>query len=51
MQTPPITQGGMVSRNTANGEMNDTTIASTAVTQIVRTEALPEIATHPTDSP
>ena len=49
--TPPITQEGMVARKVANGEMNEITIAMIAVVKMVRTDALPEIATQPTDSP
>ena len=51
IQTPPITQDGIVAKNVENGAMNDKTIAIHAVTIIVLIDALPEIATVPTDSP
>ena len=51
MQTPPMTQAGIVARNVANGPMKLMTIAMIAVQRIVTTEALPEIATQPMDSP
>ena len=41
----------MVARNVTNGATNDATIAMIAVTKIVITEAFPEIATQPIDSP
>jgi hypothetical protein len=46
-----MTQLGIVAKNVANGKMKLKTMAMQAVTKIVLTEALPEIATHPTDSP
>ena len=51
MHTPPMTQPGMLDRKVTNGAMNAETIASAAVKRMVTTEALPEIATHPIDSP
>ena len=51
MQTPPITQLGMEARNVTNGPKNEMIIAIIAVARIVTTEALPVIATQPTDSP
>ena len=41
----------MVARKVTNGAMKDAAIHIRAVTKIVDTEAFPEIATHPTDSP
>ena len=51
IQTPPITQEGIVERNVEKGPKNEITIAMIAVVKIVTTDAFPEIATHPTDSP
>ena len=51
MQTPPITQEGMVARKVTKGAKKEAAIAISAVTDIVIVEALPEIATQPTDSP
>ena len=51
IQTPPITQLGIVARNVTNGATKDASIAMIAVARIVTTEALPVIATQPTDSP
>jgi hypothetical protein len=41
----------MVASTVTKGARKDDTMASTAVVRIVTTEAFPEIATHPTDSP
>ena len=51
MHTPPITQEGMVARKVTKGAKNEATIARIAVASIVSTDALPVIATQPTDSP
>ena len=51
MQTPPITHEGIVERNVTNGAKNDAIMQRIAVARIVTTEALPVIATQPTDSP
>ena len=51
IHTPPITQDGIVDKNVENGAMNAKIIAIIAVTMIVLMDALPEIATVPTDSP
>ena len=51
MHTPPITQEGMVERKVTKGAKKEITIAMIAVVKIVQTEALPEMATQPTDSP
>ena len=51
MQTPPITQPGMESRNATKGEMKEIIAVMIAAVVIVTTEALPVIATQPTDSP
>ena len=51
MHTPPITQSGIVARNVTKGAINEATTAKMAVMKMVITEALPEIATQPTDSP
>ena len=49
--TPPITHDGIVARNVTNGPKNEIRIAIIAVVRIVTTDALPVIATQPTDSP
>ena len=46
-----MTQLGILARKVTKGAINDATIAMTAVTKMVMTEALPEIATQPIDSP
>ena len=51
IQTPPMTQLGIVLSKSENGKMKDNTMAMQAVTKIVLTEALPEMATQPMDSP
>ena len=51
IQTPPITGIGKEASNVENGKKKLRTIAIIAVAQIVLIEALPEIATQPTDSP
>ena len=51
IQTPPITGVGIEASNVENGKKKLSTIAMNAVAQIVLMEALPEIATQPTDSP
>ena len=51
MQTPPITQAGIVERKVTNGPKKEITIAIIAVQRMVTIEALPVIATQPTDSP
>ena len=51
MQTPPITQFGILARKVTNGPKKEIMIAMTAVVRIVTTEAFPVIATQPTDSP
>ena len=51
IQTPPMTQLGIVLSKMENGKMKDKTIAKQAVVKIVLTEALPEMATQPMDSP
>ena len=51
IQTPPITGVGIEASNVENGKKKERTIAMIAVVQIVLMEALPEIATQPTDSP
>ena len=51
IQTPPMTQLGIVAKKVENGATKAKTIAIKAVTKIVLIEALPEIATVPTDSP
>lgn len=49
--TPPITHAGMVDKKVTKGATNEAMIARIAVVKIVTIEALPEIATQPTDSP
>ena len=51
MQTPPMTHPGIVERKVANGPTKLMTIAMIAAARIETTEALPEIATQPIDSP
>ena len=51
MQTPPMTQEGMVDRKAMKGATKAMTMARMAVVRMVTTEALPEMATQPTDSP
>ena len=51
MQTPPITQEGIVLKNATNGLSKEINIASIAVAIIVATEAFLVIATQATDSP
>ena len=51
MQTPPMTQFGMVERRVTKGPKKEATIARMAVARMVTTEAFPEMATQPTDSP
>ena len=51
IQTPPMTQEGIVERNVTKGAKKEMTIARHAVTKIVNTEAFPVMATQPTDSP
>ena len=51
MQTPPITQPGMESKNATKGETNEIISEITAVAVMVATEAFLVIATQPTDSP
>ena len=51
MQTPPITQPGIESRNATKGEMKDMMMDIRAVVVMVATDALRVIATQPTDSP
>ena len=46
-----MTQLGIVLSKSENGKMKDNTMAIQAVTKIVLTEALPEMATQPMDSP
>ena len=46
-----MTQEGMVERKVTKGAKKEMTMAMIAVTRMVRTEALPVIATQPTDSP
>ena len=51
MQTPPITQEGIELRKVTNGPKKEMMMAMIAVVRIVTTEALPVMATQPTDSP
>ena len=51
IQTPPITQDGIVDKKVEKGATKANTSAITAVTKIVLIEAFPLIATVPTDSP
>lgn len=51
MQTPPITQPGIESRNATNGEMKDMITVIIAADMMVITDAFFVIATQPTDSP
>ena len=51
IQTPPITQEGIVARKVTNGAKNAAAIHITAVVKMVTTDAFLEIATQPTDSP
>ena len=46
-----MTQFGMVARKVTNGATKEAAIHIKAVTKMVATEAFPEMATHPTDSP
>ena len=46
-----MTQEGIVARKVTKGPKKEITIARTAVVKMVTTEALPVIATQPTDSP
>ena len=51
MQTPPMTQLGMVERKVTNGPKKEAMIAMQAVQRIVTTDALPVMATQPMLSP
>ena len=51
MHTPPMTQVGIVLRKVTNGPQKLAAMARIAVARMVTTEALPVIATQPTDSP
>ena len=46
-----MTQFGIVARKVTNGATKEAAIHIKAVTKMVATEAFPEMATHPTDSP
>ena len=46
-----MTQEGMVSRKVVNTPIKEQRMAKIAVTKVVATEALPEMATQPMDSP
>ena len=51
MHTPPMTQEGMVLTKATKGDRKEIAMAKKAVTVMVMTEALPVMATQPTDSP
>ena len=51
MQTPPMTQLGMVWRKAISGEMKLTMMQSTAAPQMLTVEALRVMATQAMDSP
>ena len=51
MQTPPMTQPGIESKKATKGEINATNTDIIAAAVMVTTEALPVMATQPTDSP